>query len=76
MERELEIELESRRDEVIQATQFTLVGKILTSKSLNKIRVIGVLKNVWSIKEVVHMRELNGNLYAISFVEKASDEGP
>ena len=33
---------------------------------------MGVLKNVWSVKEVVEIRELSGNMYAISFVDKQS----
>ena len=35
---------------------------------------MAVLKNVWSSKEVVDVKELNGNLYAISFVGKKSME--
>ena len=46
---DLEINLESGREEVIRATQFTLIGKILTGRNLNKKGVMGVLKNVWSV---------------------------
>lgn len=78
---DLEINLESGREEVIRATQFTLIGKILTGRNLNKKGVMGVLKNVWSVQEVVEIREMSGNLYAISFADKLSmetalEEGP
>ena len=35
---------------------------------------MGVLKHVWSAKEVVEIRELSSNMYAISFVDKQSME--
>ena len=69
MEVDLEIELKSGREELIRITQFTLVGKLLTSRLLNKKGVIGVLKNVWTAKEVVEIREISGNLYAIKGLE-------
>ena len=46
MEGELEILLDSRREKVERVNQFTLVGKILSTKSLNRRGVMGVLKNV------------------------------
>ena len=78
---DLEINLKSEREEVIRATQFTLIGKMLTGRNLNKKGVMGVLKNVWSVQEVVEIREMSGNLYAISFADKLSmetalEEGP
>ena len=65
MEEDVEIELEVDRSCVERETQFTLVGKILAKKTLNKRGVMRVLQNTWSTKEVKVIKELGVNLYAI-----------
>ncbi|XWS57277.1 hypothetical protein CRYUN_Cryun09bG0160100 [Craigia yunnanensis] len=81
MEVDLEIELEVDRRCVERETQFTLVGKILAEKIMNKIGVMGVLQSTWSTKKVKVIKELGVNLYAISFwnkqsMEDAQEKGP
>ena len=71
---EVEIELEAKREEIVRATQYTLVRKILVNKMLNKKGVMRVIRNIWTGKEGVAVRELEGNLYAISFGDKQSME--
>ena len=61
----MEIKLEVEREEITRATQYTLVGKILANKMLNKKRVMRVIRNIWTEKEVVAVKELEGNLYGL-----------
>ena len=74
MNTEMEIELEPEKEEVARATQYTLVRKILETKVLNKKGVMKEIRNIWTGKEVVAVREMDGNLYAISFGDKQSIE--
>ncbi|OMO78315.1 peroxisome biogenesis factor 1 [Corchorus capsularis] len=58
MAEELEIVLESQEEDVREATKFTVIGKILAMKSLNRRGVVGVLQSMWPKKEVIAIREM------------------
>ncbi|OMO59554.1 reverse transcriptase [Corchorus capsularis] len=70
MATELEIVLESQEEDVREATKFTVIGKIISKKPLNRRGVIGVLQSIWPRKEILTIREMGQNLYAISFVNQ------
>ena len=77
----MEISLERDSCSVERETQYTLVGKILTEKMLNRRGIMGVLQSMWLKKEVKVIKEMSVNLYAISFtnkqsMEKALEKGP
>ena len=66
----MEISLERNSCSAERETQYTLVGKILTEKMLNRRGIMGVLQSMWSKKEVKVIKEMSVNLYAISFTNK------
>ncbi|OMP08294.1 hypothetical protein COLO4_06602 [Corchorus olitorius] len=70
MAEDLEIVLETQEEGVREATKFTVIGKILTEKPLNRRGVVGVIQSTWPRKEIVAVREMGSNLYAISFASQ------
>ncbi|XVF64624.1 hypothetical protein PTKIN_Ptkin09bG0183100 [Pterospermum kingtungense] len=58
-------------EEVVELTKFKVVGKILAEKVLNRRGVIGVLKSMWSPKEVP--RDGRSRIWAKVRYEKVVD---
>ncbi|KAG8502351.1 hypothetical protein CXB51_000303 [Gossypium anomalum] len=78
---ELEISLEGRDGGCSNLTRFMVVGKIHAKKILNRKGIFNILKGIWSGDDILCIREVEGNIYAISLARersyrKALAEGP
>lgn len=66
------IELDPSFDDSTLKSKFTLVGKILSPKSLNKKGVANVIAKAWRTSEEVSVAAWGDNIYAFGF--KAEDD--
>ncbi|TYI35353.1 hypothetical protein ES332_A03G070700v1 [Gossypium tomentosum] len=69
---ELEISLEGGDGGCSNLTKFMVVGKIHAKKILNQKGVLSILKGIWSGDDILCIREVEGNIYAISFARERS----
>ncbi|OMO97767.1 hypothetical protein CCACVL1_04463 [Corchorus capsularis] len=70
MEDELIVELEAAKDEIKEATQFGLIGKVIADRILNKKGVMNVLQSIWPKKVLLKVFDLGPNLYGFSFADR------
>ncbi|KAJ1418939.1 hypothetical protein SESBI_15544 [Sesbania bispinosa] len=78
---EVEILLESNEQEATKTAQRTLVGKILSGKSLNRNAAKEILSKAWAVQEEINIVDLGPNLFMFSFSDKKIakrilEEGP
>lgn len=72
MEEPTVISLDESFEECPQNAQFVLVGKILSSKVLNKVGVLKVIEKAWRTEEGFSITPWKDNVYAFGF-EKEDD---
>ncbi|OMP10436.1 hypothetical protein COLO4_04510, partial [Corchorus olitorius] len=70
LEDELIVELEAAKDEIQEATQFGLIGKIIADRILNKRGVMNVLQTIWPKKVLQKVFDLRPNLCGFSFADR------
>ncbi|KAH1115075.1 hypothetical protein J1N35_008453 [Gossypium stocksii] len=69
---ELEISLEGGDGGCSNLTRFMVARKIHSEKILNWKGVLSILKDIWSGDDILCVREVEGNIYAISFARERS----
>ncbi|OMO81266.1 hypothetical protein CCACVL1_12494 [Corchorus capsularis] len=74
MEDDLIVDLENECDSVREATQFGLIGKIISNRVLNRRGVMNVLHLIWPSRVLLKIFDLGPNLFGFSFADQKSME--